>query len=171
MFSLRLLVLLTASILISILHVTLAARTVYGDGTVILYKDAVAKHQLNIFLGDQFIVEFKLRSSGVDEYNDIASLNITQSVQGISTNVTVLLKRVENYLFNVTSVSPDTSINGRSATTLTKSVNVPFNYVTDLAVRNSGNETLSTRRIYRIQISSHHLVTNPGIRVDIFPNP
>lgn len=158
--------LLIAVILISMFDGTFAT---YGDANVIPYKNCVTKHQVNIFLGDQFVVDFKLRSSRVDEFNDVAGINITQSIPGISTDVTVILTRAENYLFNVTAISPVSSIYGRSATTLSKSAFDPVKYVTHLTVWNSTNETFSNGRICEIKISSHLLVTNPGVRVDIYP--
>jgi hypothetical protein len=157
----------------SILPITFSARTVYGDGVVYLYKDSIAKEQLNIYEGDQFILDFKLRSASVEGYNDISFLNITQNIKDLSADkyITVILRRVENYLFNVTSVSPVHVTDGGNDTVLSRSAQWPSIYATSLNVRNSQNETLALRNIYRIVVSAFRIVSNSGIRVEIFPNP
>lgn len=172
---------LVAAALISMLHVqhVTARRRSNGDATLTLYKDAAPKQQLNIFLGDQFIVDVKLRSGGVGQYNDLSFLNITQYLKqsALDTNptatgnVTAVLERVENNLFNVTSVSPVNVACGGNATTLSRTVNYPHNYVTDLTLRNGQNATLTTSKVLRLVLSSHRIVTNTGIKLIFLPNP
>uniref|UniRef100_A0A8D8U7B2 Uncharacterized protein n=1 Tax=Cacopsylla melanoneura TaxID=428564 RepID=A0A8D8U7B2_9HEMI len=162
---------ISSVLLLSCLLVTvsaLSARTEYGDFAVYLFKDGSSKKQLNVFEGDLFLVEFTLRRSGRDEAVDIYQLNVTQSVKGLSEdkNVNFILKRVENNLFNVTSVNP---VNKLGGTVVSASVNHPHKYITELEVSNSEDKALSTTNMRKIVLSSYGIVTNSGIQVQICP--
>lgn len=145
------------------------ASSIYGDAIVNIHKDGITKQQQNIFKDDQFILYFKLRSAGVREYNDLGRLNMTQRVDGIPEVVNMVLEREENNLYTVTEVSPVTSKFGRDATVVSRSYGFPLKYVTGLIVLNSNNVTLSLRNIYSIIAVPHGHVTNPGLRIEIFP--
>ncbi|KAL1458918.1 hypothetical protein WDU94_010942 [Cyamophila willieti] len=153
------------------LQVTVSANPLYGDATVILYKDAAYKKQLNLYLGDQFLVDVFLRRSGLDEYVDINHLIVSQSVKGVHENNTVTfeLERIENYLFNVTNVYPVHEVGGSSQTVVSASAYRPFTFLTSLEVSNSRNTTLSNSNILRIVLNSYRIVTNSGIQVNILP--
>lgn len=117
------------------------------EPTIRTYKDRNSKDQINIYLGDQFIVDYTLKwNHRGEQLKNVALLNVTQSVTGISTDVNIVLTRADNSLFTVTSVSPVTAKFGRSATVLSSSSNCRDSnsrtYVTEFYVQNNANEII-----------------------------
>lgn len=146
-----------------------AASSTYGDVTVKAIKDTRSKNQLNIYEGDQFIVDFELKRSYrgdyVREFKDVVLLNVTQTVSDISSVTNVILTRTEDSLYTVTSVSPVISKFGRNATVLSSSDFAVTKYRTEFSVHNSANETIPIKHACQVRITSHTRATNPGIFV------
>lgn len=141
-----------------------------GQATVSTYKDGNSKNQLNIYQGDQFILDFSLKwFQRGEEFKDVELLNLTQSVTGIPEDVNIVLTRAVNSLYTVTSVSPVTFKYGRSATVLSSSAMYPRQYATEFYVQNSANATIPLRNLRQLSLTSHALATNPGILVRIVP--